>query len=346
MHLVALVLAGGSGERFWPVSTRKRPKQLLKLTPSGKTLLEDGIERARTITKEVFISTSHTLSKLIGEETLSIPYESVIAEPHKRNTAGALVWAVASIRARLKGEDCLMAVLTADHLIEPLDEFSKLAVRALAVADRVQGLVIMGVRPTRPETGYGYIEVGEHLPEGGWHVKQFKEKPDLRSAKLYLEDGGHLWNSGMFFWRTDVFERELRAASPEHGEALTQIQQMLAAGKEAEAAAVFDRLPNISIDRALMEKSSNRYVVEAVFRWDDLGSWDSIRRLMGADDDGNTLYGAVRQEDSKHVTVYNNSLHHVNLLGVENLVVVVTESRVLICHKDRVQEVRDFASED
>jgi mannose-1-phosphate guanylyltransferase len=211
---VAVILAGGSGERFWPVSTRERPKQFLRLTDPERSLLREAAERAAALVgwESTYVSTGRHLASATAAECTSLPPENVLAEPTKRNTLGALVWVAASLIAKHPDDwaETTVAVLTADHRIAPEPAFHETVRQAMSLAEESGGLVTIGIPPDRPETGYGYIELGE-----GSSVRRFTEKPDAATAAQYLAGGRHLWNSGMFFWTLAAFMAELVAAEPE-----------------------------------------------------------------------------------------------------------------------------------
>jgi mannose-1-phosphate guanylyltransferase len=236
-----------------------------------------------------------------------------------------------------------MAVATADHRIGPDDAFHRTLETCLATAERTGGLVTIGIRPDRPETGFGYIEIGQ--PDGATHhVLRFREKPDLATAKAFLAAGRFLWNSGMFFWTLGAFVGQLDAVAPDLSDAICTIAGALSAGKNDEAETLFESLRNVSIDVALMERADNVYVVEAEFDWDDLGSWDAMSRSYEPDADGNVFFGESEMVYTRDSVIYNESTaQEVCVLGMEEVVVVVTDGKILVCPKDRAQEVRRFA---
>ncbi len=356
---VAVIMAGGSGERFWPLSRKDRPKQLLRLADPQKTLLEQSIERIEPIVprERVFVATARHLRDAVITETRGFPSGNVLCEPCKRNTAGALVYAAACLLSRFgKPERLSMAVLTADHRIADVTRFRQAAAAALTVAENHSSLVVMGIRPTRPETGYGYIEVMEHAepvwrsPDGVCVMRAagFREKPDRETAEHFLKTGNFLWNSGMFFWRVDVFLDELRAASPEHADAVSEIAEAIRAGDETSADERFTCLPDISIDYALMEKSNRVAVVQAEFDWDDIGAWDALDRSYPKDAEGNVTVGDPVIVSSRNCIVYNHAGAEnmaVGLVGCDNLAVIVSADGVLVVPKDRAQEVRKVVAE-
>ncbi|HRU07267.1 MAG TPA: mannose-1-phosphate guanylyltransferase [Candidatus Brocadiia bacterium] len=341
----AVIMAGGAGERFWPLSRQDRPKQLLRLADPNQTLLEQAVRRVAPLipAERVFVVTGRALREPIRKAGLPLPPENVVAEPCKRNTAGCLVYAAAWALARLGGEadGLTMAVLTADHRIGGDERFARTVGAALEAAEREEALVTIGVRPSRPETGYGYIEAeGEGAVRP---VKRFLEKPDAERAREFAASGRHFWNSGMFFWRVGVFLRELGRARPAHAEAARRMAEALKRGDEAGAAAIFERLEDISIDYALMEKARRVLMARADFEWDDVGAWDALERAMPLDKAGNAAVGGPALVDCRGCVVCNAAGPEkmaVAALGVEGLVVVVCEDAVLVAPKARAQEVK------
>jgi mannose-1-phosphate guanylyltransferase len=339
---VALVMAGGAGERFWPLSTPQRPKQLLRLADPERTLLAQTLDRVGPLADRVAISTGRDLVAAIASAGIDAP---CVAEPARRNTAGALVWATAWLLADDPGlaEVGTLLVTPADHAIDSDDEFRATLRRAVQVAEEAGGLVTIGVRPTRPETGYGYIEIGDAKGERTYSVRRFREKPDAAAAETFLAQGGFLWNSGMFFWTIRSFLSELGTASPLHRQAIDAISGFLREGNEAGAIAAFEALPSISIDYALMERASSVWVVEAGFGWDDVGAWDALARTLPVDADGNVAVGTARLVESRGCVVYAEGIE-ASVLGCEDLVVVVANGKVMVLPKSRAQDVRKLTS--
>ena len=347
----AIVMAGGSGERFWPLSRRLRPKQLLKLASPDRTLIQQTVARIAPLVGDdgVIIATAPHLVDPVREDLPGLAASQVVAEPHKRNTAGCLVWVAAQMLAEDSEarQHASMAVIAADHRITPDDAFREVVDAAMTLAETRGGIVTIGIRPSRPETGYGYIEVvpGSAFLGGNGvtlhQVQRFREKPNLNEAKRFLEQGGFLWNSGMFFWTLDTFLTELEKAAPELYVAVPELAELLRLGDTQAAEDRFARLGSISIDYALMEKAEDVYVAEANFDWDDVGSWDALDRSLHADEDGNVVQGEAVAVDVQDCIIVNESQRSVScLLGVRHLVVVVTDDAVLVCDKAESQRVR------
>lgn len=343
-------MAGGSGERFWPLSRASRPKQLLHLTDPDISMLEEAVRRIEPLVgaNDVFIATAGSLRPAI-ESTGLAPAMRIFAEPDRRNTLGALVWVAAQIMALIpeRWMEVSLAVLTADHKIENAEQFRLTVATALETAEETGGLVTIGIRPTRPETGFGYIEVqGEREYSQSFRVASFREKPSLETAVDMVAAGKFLWNSGMFFWKLRSFVDELSRVLPAAGEAITVIAQALIAQDEKGALSAFQSLPNLSVDYALMEKAENVYVVEASFGWDDVGAWDALSRSRAVDGNGNVFSGDVISLDTRNSVVINESGKLTTcVLGLDDVVVVTTDDAVLVVPKSRAQDVKKIVED-
>lgn len=349
---VIVIMAGGAGERFWPLSRHTQPKQLLKLTGSGQSLLEEAVERSMAIVPptNIYIATSTHLQQAIVDADLGIPAENVIAEPCKRNTAGCLIYAAATIlaRANLSPEELTLGVLTADHRIPDTTPFVKTVEAAMETAETHDALVTVGIQPVRPETGYGYIEVAETMPTDsnaipGLKVASFREKPSAEDAAKYIASGKFFWNSGMFFWRLSTFQNEFGRANPVMAQTLEDLTDALMDHNNERAAKIFDALPNISIDYALMEKAAHVMVIPGKFVWDDVGSWDALDRTIPKDNNGNVKVGDPILLDCQDCIVYNATGQKklaVGAVGLKDMVVVVNGDSLLILPKNRAQDVR------
>jgi len=360
MRRFAVIMAGGSGERFWPASRRARPKQLLRLTDPDRSMLEEAIDRIEPLIarENVLIATNKLLQEPISQGIRGLPPENVIGEPAKRNTAACLALAAAHLEHRFGDPaDLSMAVLTADHQIGNPDEFRSTVATALDFAARRDALVTIGVRPTRADTGYGYIEVAQPVTEtelrGGRPtirpVVHFREKPDPPTAEEYASSGRHLWNAGMFFWRVSTFLDGLARSMPDLRAATDEIVSALGAGERgaSRVAEIFAGLQNLSVDYGLMEHADNVYVIPATFPWDDVGAWDSLTRTRESDPDGNVTSGEPLLIDTKGCVVYDETGADtaVAVVGLEDVIVATTEGGILVCRKDRAQEVKKVVAE-
>ena len=353
MKRTAVIMAGGSGERFYPLSRRTRPKQLLPLVHATKTMIEESIERIESVIdpSDIFIITSEVLQPAIRRVVTSVPPQNIIAEPLKRNTAPCLALAAAVLQARYgNASEISVAVVTADQFIADVDVFREQVRMALAFAETHPVLVTLGITPSRAETGYGYIERGEACGEEIFNVKSFREKPDKETAEQFLHEGSFLWNSGMFFFRCDTFvnglvqhEASVGASVDELFTAIGSSSTSVVNGAFAGVDEVFAALPDISIDYALMERATNVVVLPSRFQWDDVGSWDSLDRTNPHDANGNVSVGSTTLVDTHDAIIANYSSNNammVSVIGMEDVVVIATDDSIVVVPKDRVQEVK------
>ena len=353
-------MAGGSGERFWPLSRKNRPKQLLNLSNPDKSLLSEAVDRVKPLfgKDNIYIATGRHLVQPIQNAGIDIPAENVIGEPCKRNTAGCLcyVTAVLSAQENVSPEDISVAILTADHRIKDADKFRSSLDISLSVAENNDALVTIGIRPTRAETGYGYIEMDSHAePASGstssnptFPVVRFLEKPDRETAQRFLATGHYLWNSGMFFWRLSTFLSKLQDANPEMTATTEKITKALQNNDQEQADKHFQALEDISIDYALMERTSEILVTPANFEWDDVGSWDALDRTYPHDEKENVSIGAPVVIDSERCIVYNEPGAQdmaVSVVGMTDTVVVVSKDGILVVPKDKSQDVKKAVRE-
>lgn len=345
--LIPLILSGGSGTRLWPVSRRNLPKQFLSLAGHG-TLFQQTVARTRALPDVaapiVVASEDHRF--LAAEQLLEAGVEgaAIMLEPMARNTAPAI--ALGALEAMKRDPEALLLVLPADHLIGDTDEFTAAVAQALPLAK--QGwLATFGIRPDRAETGFGYILRGEALGEGTFRVERFVEKPNLATAEGYFADGGYDWNSGMFLFRADRYLEELGQHAP----------AMLAAVRIAHAAAhadldfvrvdkdAFAKVPEDSIDYAVMEKTTRAAVVPVSCGWSDIGSWSALWLAGERDADGNLREGDTLTVDTHNSLLRSHGRHLVATVGVEDLVVVTTPDATLVAHRDAAQDVKKIVDQ-
>jgi mannose-1-phosphate guanylyltransferase len=334
----ALILAGGSGERFWPWSTPARPKQLLPLAPGGRTLLAATFERATRVVPAsgVVVMTSAALVEACRREC---PGAIVTGEPMGRNTAPAIAAAAAFF-----GDDTVFAVMPSDHAIEPPAAFVADLERAFDVAQREPVLVTFGIRPTAPETSFGYLQRGERLGERLYRAARFTEKPDHARAAAWAASGEYLWNSGIFVWTKRTFLAALVAGRPALAGAFAGLS-FRAGGErafEAELAARFPALESVSVDYAVLEAAPNVVLLEATFDWDDLGNWGAWARRQPADAHGNVLWGDAVPVDCERCVVVGDGAPAAPL-GLSDMVVVSTPNGTLVCRRQDTEQVRRVA---
>ncbi len=338
-------MAGGSGERFWPLSRKLKPKQLLRLTDPNKTMLQEAVDRIAPLVgrENVYIATATHLETPIRAAGI-VPDSNVIAEPDKRNTLGCLSWVAATFLSRGM-DDVSVAILTADHVIESPDNFRETVDRAITLSESSGGLVTMGVTPVRPETGYGYIESGNDISEFAKSVVRYREKPDLETAKQFVSAGNFYWNSGMFFWTQEAFFKELNDTQPETVSIINRMASALKAGNNETAIEEFRNIPNISIDYALMERASQVYVVKAEFPWDDVGAFDSLFRTMPHDENGNVSIGSVTATDCTGCIFYNDSTNGVlTAVGLSDMILIQTDDVILAAPSTDAQRVKELVT--
>lgn len=318
-----VVLAGGVGSRFWPMSTPSQPKQLLPLV-SDKPLLIDTLERVSPVAppERTLILTNASLAAAVRQTCPSIPAENVIAEPRPAGTAAALTWAAAEIQRR-DGDDAVMICVHADWAIGDVTGFQATLISAADVAVKNRALVTVGVVPVRPDPGLGYIERGAEVSPGVSRVGQFVEKPnEARASAMIL--AGALWNSGIFAWRVSDFLDEVEALTPEVAPALGQIRDGTLGLEE-----FFGAVECVSVDVGVLERSARVLVVAGDFGWDDIGTWAALQRIRAADDHGNVINGAAFAVESSKCVVHSND-QTVVLYGVSGLVVVAKDGLTLI----------------
>lgn len=346
-HIFPVVMAGGAGTRFWPLSRQLRPKQLLNLCEPDKTMLAATVERVLPLCEpsEVLIVTGQGIANDVAKAVPQLPAESILAEPIGRNTAPCIGWAALHVHRRdPKG---VMVVLPADHAIGEPEAFRAMIERA-AEASLDGSLCTIGITPNRPETGYGYIEVGKQRAEGVHDVVRFVEKPDLETAKTYLAGKKHVWNSGMFFFTAETILGEIEKHMPELHAGLREIEAAMDAGKEAETvAAVYDRITGESIDYGIMEKAERILVCPGEFGWNDVGSWAAAYELREAqaDENKNVALADLLTFESTGCLAWAEPRKTVALVGVEDLVVVDTEDALLVCPRSRSQDVKKIVNE-
>ena len=350
LDLVAVIMAGGAGTRFWPLSTEKRPKQFLSLF-GDKSLLRMSYERVSGLAppERVLVLTNRNFLPLVMEQLPEVPPINVVGEPLRRDTAAAIT--LASLICRERFGDPLMLVLTADHLIEPLELFHKTALSALKAAKDDEVLYTFGIKPTYAATGYGYLELGKMVLEDDgiehYEVMTFKEKPDRETAEEYLRSGRFLWNSGMFAWRTTVILEEIERCLPGHLQALEQTMRYYGRkGWEGRLEEAFSSIDPISIDYGVMERAERVRCVAASFRWSDVGGWLALKEYLEEDGEGNLYRGKLLTLDASGNLVFcEDEEEQVALIGVKGLVVVRAGGRTLIVPQERTEEVKRLLEE-
>ncbi len=343
--IYALILAGGSGERFWPLSRRNRPKQLLRLV-SERTLLEETVARLEGFvpTERVLILTNIEQEKGVRDLLEGFPKQNIIAEPAKRDTAAAVALGAGWVAAR--DHSATMLAFPADHVIADRAAFQETMKTAAAAAEETGALVTIGIKPTWACPGFGYIEQGEpvRLRSDGkiavHRVVRFREKPNIDLAESFLRKGNFRWNAGMFVWSVPTVLSEFNRHAPELADFISQVRSPKDLDKILHER--FAKLPRISFDYAIMEKTEHVLVVEASFDWDDVGSWQAVAHYFKKDEHGNAANGALTALDSSDNIVFNDGETTIALLGVHNLIVVRTGDAILICHRHQAEKIKNL----
>lgn len=341
--MYCVIMAGGSGTRFWPYSRHSRPKQLLKIV--GETsMLQMTVDRLKKINtiQDIFIVTREDLADVIKEEIIGVKPENIIIEPSGKNTAPCIGLSALKI-AKLQ-KNAVMGIFPADHLIVGHKWFVKAITSAKHIALKKKALVTIGLKPTFPSTGYGYIQYdpesdADHLD--AYNVKVFAEKPHLSLAKKFIGSGDFLWNSGMFIWTVDTFLKNVKNHMPDLFHQLSKIDKLITEGKDFKD--VWEKIKPESIDYGIMEKAKDVYLIKAKFEWSDLGSWNTVYDYMHKNDDGNAIKG-----DGIVLNGKNNFIQSDNrltaIVGLDNIVVVNTDDATLVISKDQVEDVKDLVN--
>ncbi len=333
-HTFATLMAGGSGTRFWPLSRRTRPKQILPIA-GDRPMIRVTLDRlgGQVPPERVLVATGADQEAGIRKVLPEIPAENFLLEPTPRNTAPCL--ALASATALARDPLAVMVCLPADHVIRPAEAFRNALTLATKRADRAGTLLTFGIRPTRPATGYGYILAGEETIPGVRTVREFEEKPGLEKAERFLKHGGYRWNSGMFTWRADAFLAEVETHLPVLATGIAKI-----ARDPACLSKVFPTLPSISVDCGIMERTGRAEIVDAAFGWDDVGSFEALSRLIDRDQAGNYIRGDAVVLDGEGLIIDSGGGRTVGALGVSDLVIIATDDVVLVCSRRRAEDVK------
>jgi mannose-1-phosphate guanylyltransferase len=343
-HTYCVIMAGGRGERFWPLSTGKVPKPFLPLT-GAKTLIQLTVERATLFApkERIFIVLGRTHLNVALKQLSELPRENFIVEPVGRDTAACI--GLAATVLSLKDERATMVVLPADQYVPDVKKFADTITNCVAMADHGCYLVTMGIKPTRVETGYGYIYARKNINVKKdivcFTVEKFVEKPDQKRAAEYIKDGNYYWNAGIFIWKTKTVLEGMQTHMPILYSGLHAIKGALREGKKAKADALFREFERKSIDYGLMEKAENVLMVPANFIWDDVGTWASLQRVLDLDGKRNYTRGDTICIDTHDCVVVGDE-KVIGVIGVSNLVIVSSKNGILVCDRNRVQEVREI----
>ena len=338
--LFAVIMAGGIGSRFWPRSKERKPKHLIRIFGEN-SMIQDTVERISAIIpkENIYIITNRVQKPRVKAQLKEIPEENIIDEPFRKNTSACI--ALASLIIKQKNENAIIINLPSDHLINDVTSFQQTILKAAEFAKKSDGLVTIGIKPSRPETGYGYIQIDERYVDNSvFPVLTYAEKPNLETARRFIIAGDFLWNSGIFLRRADVIFNKLTKHMPDLYDEIIKLKSKLGTLEfERELVAAYGQLKSISIDYGLMEKSDNVFCIKGFFDWGDVGSWEEVYYLSDKDSDANVKIGDIYTEKTFGSYVFSPK-KFTALIGVEQLIVINTNEALLICNRENSQEVK------
>jgi mannose-1-phosphate guanylyltransferase len=336
----AVILAGGVGSRFWPRSRKQKPKQMLNIF-GNHTLLQETITRISPLVpiEQVLIVTTRELAPHLKQQLPELKDENFLIEPVGRNTAPCIGLAAMKLAAR--DPEALMVVLPADHLISDAERFLTCLQQALDTARQFEALVTIGIKPTHPETGYGYVQFNpsKQKATGAYEVITFAEKPNLATAQRFLASGDFLWNSGMFIWSVQRILKDIEISLPELYAALDQINKLEGSDDQSQYPTIYSGIKAISVDYGIMERAANVAVVRGDFSWTDIGNWAEVYRLSPKDENGNVNLNGNVLVEARNCYI-DSPDRFVTLVGVQDLIIINTGDALLICHREHAQDVK------
>lgn len=346
-HLV--IMAGGIGSRFWPMSTPERPKQFVDVLGTGRTFIQMTVDRFKGIlpAENVWVVTSQAYEDIVAEQLPEVPRRNILLEPCRRNTAPCIAYAA----WRIKSIDpkATIVVSPSDHLVLDVPEFQRVITSAMDFASTSDAIVTLGMKPTRPETGYGYIQTDMSCPSARnkeiYRVDAFREKPDLATAEKYIRKPNMLWNAGIFIWNVSTVVNALRVYAPEINEVFENLLPLYGTDKEQEAINEnFPKCESISVDYAILEKSEEIYCFPASFGWSDLGTWGSLRENVSRDNNGNAVIGNnVQTFETRDCVIHCSEERRVVVQGLEGYIVAEKDNTLLICKLSEEQRIKQFS---
>ena len=346
-HLV--IMAGGIGSRFWPMSTPERPKQFVDVLGTGRTFIQMTVDRFKGIlpAENVWVVTSQAYEDIVAEQLPEVPRGNILLEPCRRNTAPCIAYAA----WRIKSIDpkATIVVSPSDHLVLDVPEFQRVITSAMDFASTSDAIVTLGMKPTRPETGYGYIQTDMSCPSARnkeiYRVDAFREKPDLATAEKYIRKPNMLWNAGIFIWNVSTVVNALRVYAPEINEVFENLLPLYGTDKEQEAINEnFPKCESISVDYAVLEKSEEIYCFPASFGWSDLGTWGSLRENVSRDNNGNAVIGNnVQTFETRDCVIHCSEERRVVVQGLEGYIVAEKDNTLLICKLSEEQRIKQFS---
>ena len=336
MGMIALIIAGGSGTRLWPLSTPDFPKHLLKINDDEKSLIQNTYERAKTISEDIFVVSEVSHAEHVKNQLPNIPDQNLIIEPARRGTASCIALALNRIKT-LQNIDEPIAIISADHYIRDIDGFKYSFEMASKITQKLDHIVLIGAEPTYPSTGFGYIKKGQLVDENFsvFSVDSFKEKPDFDTATKYLKSGNYVWNCGYFVASIKTFEKEMKGNAPELYQKYSSLSN--------EKLDKYLEFENTSIDYALIEKVNDLLVIPATFDWMDLGSFNDLAKSVESNEEGNYILGNVKTDSVTNCYIQNTETKPIAVIGLDNCVVVNTKDGLLVARKDLSQKVGEIS---
>ena len=346
-HLV--IMAGGIGSRFWPMSTQERPKQFIDVMGCGRTLIQLTVDRFEGVCpkENIWVVTSEKYAETVHEQLPEVPEENILKEPCRRNTAPCIAYVCWKIKAR--NPKANVVVTPSDHVVMNVKEFQRVVTSALDYTQHSDAILTLGMKPTRPETGYGYIEADLSSPSTSnkeiFRVDSFKEKPDVTTAEKYIRQNNYFWNAGIFIWNVNTIVNAFRIYQPEIAEIFTKLMpHFYTENEQKEIDAHFPECPNISVDYAILEHSDEIYVFPADFGWSDLGTWGSLHVQMDKDLAGNVAIGPnVMLYESRNCVVHTMQEKKVIVIGLDGYIVAENDNHLLICKLEDEQRIKEFS---
>lgn len=340
-----VIMAGGIGSRFWPMSVPEYPKQFIDVLGVGRTMIQMTVDRFLPIcpVENMWVVTNKNYIDIVREQIPGIPQENILAEPEARNTAPCIAYACWKIKKH--HPEANIVVTPSDALVLDAKEYQRVISLALDFTSKSENIVTVGIQPTRPETGYGYIKSVSSSAEIQ-KVDSFREKPNLATAQQYLAEGGYFWNAGIFVWNVNTITKALQMYAPQIAGIMDELDAHFYEATEPEKVAqLFPQCEKISIDYAVMEKSPNIYTIPGDFGWSDLGSWGSLRQNSQRDNEGNALIGAnIHVFDCEGCVVHVSDMKHVVLEGLKDVIVAQKGDRLLVCRLESEQKIKEFTS--
>lgn len=347
-----IIMAGGIGSRFWPLSRTKKPKQFLDILGTGRTLLQQTVDRIRKVIpiENILIVTNEDYEDLVARQLPEIPRQHILLEPLRRNTAPCIAYA--NYKISLINPDAKILVAPSDHIILKENDFLDVVVKGLDFVTKNESMLTLGIQPNRPETGYGYIQINGdktsiELNQSFRRVKTFTEKPDLEMAEVFIQSGDFFWNSGMFFWSLNTIMKAFKTYLPEVDQLFSEGKEYYNTEKETEFInRVYPNCRNISIDYGIMEKAENVYVLCSDFGWSDLGTWGSLYDMLSKDDDNNSITGSnIFCYNSKNCLINMPENKLAVIQGLDDYIVVESDNILLICRKQDEQKIKNFVND-